>query len=543
MRAGIRAVETPASQQQPAQLVRESSIAILGSSVGAQSADLVDTVLERVRMLSCICAASALIYWIADAYLQPSTAALRQHVIFRFASLGLIALAAAFVTFQMSGLFTKRVLYWVGLGTLTAQGLLMSVQENATLSATEGAIVGSPACALWLILCSVVVPFHHWAINGMSAALLLLWPVTYWIPKEVLGQSFLGWNRMAVWVLPLLLSAAWASFLNRYLYRLVLKSKRADEFGAYHLEYRLARGGMGEVWVAKHRLLSRYTAVKVIRPEVLRGQNMKAEAVMRKRFEREATATSSLRNPHTVSLYDFGVAKDGSFYYVMELLEGIDLQELVDRFGPVHPGRVRNILIQVCDSLAEAHSLGMVHRDIKPRNIFLTEIGWTHDFAKVLDFGLVKTSYQDGESLVTMEGNAAGTPAYLPPECAMGDQKIDGRADLYALGCVAYFLLTGRTVFEESTPTAFAVAHVRKTPQRPSGRSELPIPNDLEEIVLRCLEKRPEERPQSASQLADLLRGLTGTPEFSAQMAAEWWMVHRPSSRATVSESEHPTLQ
>ncbi len=413
----------------------------------------------------------------------------------------------------------------------------MSVQENATLSVSEGAVVGSPACAIWLVLCSVVVPFNRASIAAMSLTLVLAWPATYWVPKEVLGQAFLGWNRIVVWALPLLLSAIWALLLNRYLYRLVLKSKRADELGAYRLEYRLARGGMGDVWVAKHRLLSRFTAVKVIRPEALQTHNMKTEAVVRKRFEREANATSALRNPHTVSLYDFGIATDGSFYYVMELLEGIDLQDMVDRFGAVHPGRVRNIMIQVCESLSEAHSRGMVHRDIKPKNIFLCDLGWSRDFAKVLDFGLVKTLYQDGVSIVTMEGSTAGTPAYLPPECALGEPTIDGRADLYALGCVGYFLLTGVTVFDEKTPTAFAVAHVRKEPLRPSERSEMQIPQELEDVIMTCLEKRPERRPQTAFELAARLRSVKGVPEFDAVMAADWWTINRPSKPVVQSKA------
>lgn len=532
-------MESASSAPGRAQLIRESSISIGGISDGHHSSDLIDTVLERVRLLACICAASILLYWIADDYLQPSSAALRQHFLFQFASLGVVLLALIFLTLQVWGLLTKAALYWVGLGVLTAQGLLLSVQENVTLSVSDAAIVGSPACALWLVLCSVVVPFNQWAIGGMSSALLLLWPVTYWVPKEVLGQSFLGWNRIMIWVMPIALSAVWALYLNRHLYRLVLKSRQADEIGSYHLEYLLARGGMGEVWVAKHRLLSRRTAVKVIRPEVLRTQNMRAEAVTRKRFEREATATSSLRNPHTVSLYDFGVAKDGSFYYVMELLEGIDLQDLVDRFGPVQPGRVRNIMIQVCESLDEAHNLGMVHRDIKPRNIFLSNLGWTHDFAKVLDFGLVKTSLQDGDSFVTVEGSAAGTPAYMPPECSLGGRTIDGRADIYALGCVAYFLLSGVTVFEESTPTALAVAHLRKTPRPPSQRTEIQIPQELIDIVMHCLEKEPENRPRSAFALAQLLRGASAIPEFSPRMASEWWNAHRPSHQSSVASHEN----
>lgn len=171
-------MESASSAQDRAQLIRESSFSLSSAADQSYSSDLLDTVLERVRLLTCICAVSALLYWVADAYLQPTTAALRQHAMFRFASLGMILLALIFVTLQVSGFLTKAALYWVGLAVLTAQGLLMSVQENATLSVSDAAVVGSPACALWLVLCSVVVPFNQWAIGGMSAALLLLWPVT-----------------------------------------------------------------------------------------------------------------------------------------------------------------------------------------------------------------------------------------------------------------------------------------------------------------------------------------------------------------------------
>src|SRR6185503_17994457 len=191
-------------------------------------------------------------------------------------------------------------------------------------------------------------------------------------------------------------------------------------------------------------------AVKLIRPEVLRSSTGRQELLLRKRFEREAQVTASLRSPHTVALYDFGQAKDGTFYYVMELLEGIDLQSLVDRFGPMEPARVANILHQVSQSLEEAHRAGLVHRDIKPRNIILGKLGLQYDFAKVLDFGLVKSLHQDdpGRTMSTMDGVTTGTPAYLSPEVAMGERMIDGRADLYSLGCTAYFLLTGQMVFD-----------------------------------------------------------------------------------------------
>jgi serine/threonine-protein kinase len=259
---------------------------------------------------------------------------------------------------------------------------------------------------------------------------------------------------------------------------------------------------------------------------------MRGEAVIRKRFEREARATAALRNPHTVALYDFGVTQDNMFYYVMELLEGIDLQSMVEKHGPLHPGRVRNILIQVCESLEEAHRLGMVHRDIKPRNIFVSKLGWQHDFAKVLDFGLVKTKLREDESLMTMDGAATGTPAYMAPEVALGGTKVDGRTDIYGLGCVAYFMLTGTLVFNENTPTATALAHVQKTPVPPSERTELPIPAGLEAVILQCLEKDPENRPRSAQDLARKLEALSDVPRFFRDMAATWWETNLPVTSA-----------
>jgi serine/threonine-protein kinase len=289
-------------------------------------------------------------------------------------------------------------------------------------------------------------------------------------------------------------------------------------------------------------MLARNAAVKLIRPEILAGQTMRAESVIRKRFEREARATAALRNPHTVALYDFGVTDDHMFYYVMELLEGIDIQSLVEKFGPMHPGRVKNVLIQICESLEEAHRLGMVHRDIKPRNIFLCKLGWQHDFAKVLDFGLVKTALRKDESLMTMDGAATGTPAYMSPEVALGGAQIDGRTDIYSLGCVAYYMLTGQLVFQEATPTAIALAHVQKDPVPPSDRTELPIPAGLERVVLQCLSKDPAERPRSAQDLARRLEALTDVPMYCRDKAAAWWDANLPDPGAglehTPEESE-----
>jgi serine/threonine-protein kinase len=211
-----------------------------------------------------------------------------------------------------------------------------------------------------------------------------------------------------------------------------------------------------------------------------------------------------------VQLYDFGVTRTGSFYYVMELLEGTDLENLVREQGPLEPGLVVHILEQALDSLAEAHSHGLVHRDIKPANLHLSERGLEKNFVVVLDFGLVKAEAPAGEANVslTQADRITGTPAYLAPEIATGRGTVDGRADLYALGCVAYYLLTGKLVFEGATAMQVALAHAVEAPIPPSQRIGRPIPRDLERIILQCLEKEPERRPRSALELLEMLKGI-----------------------------------
>jgi serine/threonine-protein kinase len=215
----------------------------------------------------------------------------------------------------------------------------------------------------------------------------------------------------------------------------------------------------------------------------------------------------------------------------MELLDGISLQLLVDKFGPQPAARVIQMLRQVCGSLEEAHRRGLIHRDIKPNNIFACTVGLEYDFMKALDFGLVK-NVSPKENLHLTAGGTVGTPAYMAPEVAMGYEHLDGRADIYSLGCVAYFLLTGSPVFDEKTATAMLMAHVRKNPTPPSQCTEVPIPPQLESIVLRCLAKQPEERPKSAQELAHLLASVGGVPQWTQENASEWWQTYLPASSA-----------
>jgi serine/threonine-protein kinase len=291
-----------------------------------------------------------------------------------------------------------------------------------------------------------------------------------------------------------------ATVISHVVTKLGQQVTRAREMGSYRLVDLLGKGGMGEVWRARHQMLARDAAIKLIHPAAQAGKAL----MMQRRFEQEAKSTATLRSPHTVELYDFGVTADGVFYYVMELLDGIDLETLVKRFGPQKPARVASILRQVCRSLGDAHSHGMIHRDIKPSNIFLCRLGNEYDFAKVLDFGLVKLLDSE-DATMTAEGTARGTPAHMAPELALGSSVIDGRTDLYGVGSVAYWLVTGSLVFEETSSTAMIMAHLQKAPQAPSERSEMAVPEALDRAIMMCLAKQPADRPQSAAVLARML--------------------------------------
>ena len=300
----------------------------------------------------------------------------------------------------------------------------------------------------------------------------------------------------------------------------------ARAMGSYRLEELLGRGGMGEVYRASHRLLARPAAIKLIRPEMLGGTDPRAAGRAIERFRREAEAAAMLRSPHTVDIYDFGVTDDHRLYLVMELLAGMDLDKLVGRHGPMPAPRVVHVLRQICDSLGEAHALGLTHRDIKPANIHLGRVGLRDDVAKVLDFGLARLAEPepDRATTVTVEGVVLGTPAYMAPEMATGG-RIDARTDLYAVGCVAYYLLTGEQVFTGDTIMSVVSQHVHAAPVPPSRRTELPIPERLEEIVLACLAKQPDERPQSAAQLLHSLAAVDG-PVWTDEDAHRWWQRH-----------------
>ena len=353
-------------------------------------------------------------------------------------------------------------------------------------------------------------------------------------------------NNVFMWGSAVVIGMFAAYFIETLARRNYVQEKlvrRVREFGSYRLVALLGRGGMGEVWRAEHHLLARPAAIKLIRAEKLGSLEKGADGedarrVILRRFEREAQATALLRSPHTIQLYDFGVSDAGIFYYVMELLEGFDLDTLVERFGPVPWPRAVHLLRQVCDSLAEAHERGLIHRDIKPANIYTCRYGRALDFIKVLDFGLVKShdEVDPTESRTTGRGQFMGTPSSMAPEQIAPDRAVDGRTDIYALGCVAYWLLTGRDVFAGRSAMEVMAHHLHTTPPRPSLFVADPIPVELDAVIVACLEKNPANRPQSADHLAHELERCHSS--WSPGDAQTWWADRVPAARTEETTSE-----
>ncbi|MGE5837263.1 MAG: serine/threonine-protein kinase [Acidobacteriota bacterium] len=424
--------------------------------------------------------------------------------------------------------------------TVTALALVFEVICSYGIAAAEflapmlnvgESWLGLSWVAVWMLLFNVVVPTAP--RYALIAALLSVTAV----PAMVLTSLSLfplvpppaGFLIFFAFVFPYILVVIMAYVGARVVYNLGTEVTRARELGSYRLEDRLGAGGMGEVWRASHRLLARPAAIKLIRSLPGHGGGIPDE--MRRRFEREAQVIAQLRSPHTVTLFDFGVAAEGSFYYVMELLDGLDADRLIKRFGPIPAERVVHILRQMCHSLSEAESRGLVHRDIKPANVFLCRYGEDDDFVKVLDFGIAK-AVQDPSSEtrtdLTVATAVRGTPAFIAPEQALGAADVDSRADIYSTGCVAYWLLTGQLVFTADTPIGLLLAHAQTPPAPPSSKTEIPVPPDLDALILSCLAKDRERRPKSARDLLHRLDAISLPQSWSEARAREWWTSHLP---------------
>jgi serine/threonine-protein kinase len=467
--------------------------------------------------------------------------------------------AAALIGVQLPSDFFKRLPFqWGNLGAMAASATVWGVTRDRSLTPSRLLTLG---LVYEVIICFVIafgtiweyyLLMHHLPLMTWVHAVVILFPVILpGPPRRMLIAAIsaeamvpLSLVLLAMWnIVPLtpdgffdaLIQGAFSVSLAyvsaRVVYGLGREVAKARELGSYRLEEKLGQGGMGEVWRARHRMLARPAAIKLIRRPPAGDAGARISENARRRFEREAQVIASLRSPHTVGLFDFGVAQDGTFYYAMELLEGLDADTMVRRFGPVVPERAVYLLRQVCHSLIEAESYGLVHRDIKPANIFLCRYGVEYDFVKVLDFGLVKTlggtPGAEAEPALTRENVIQGTPAFMAPEQVLG-APLNGSADIYATGCVAYWLLTGQLLFAADTPMGLLMDHARTPPTPPSARSELPIPEALDRLVLSCLAKDPAERPQ-AKELSRHLADIGGANAWTEDRARDWWVKHRPT--------------
>ena len=511
----------------------ESSALRSTHRTGSLSPELLAQSARRLRVLALL---YAFTFFMAGIFPSLLSAEKRAHFLQEpthwapgFASIALALLVAAFAR---SSRVPLNVVLNVGLTFEVVSCYGIAVAEYLEPSRLDmNGWIGLSWVAVWAPLFTVVIP-----TRPRKAALVTLASVSA-VPV-VIGFMVLSGRTtfrpdaelFFMWILlPYLLVTLMAYVGARVVYTLGKEITEARELGSYQLVERLGQGGMGEVWRAKHRLLARPAAIKLIRAAGTTDGRQSEDAV--NRFEREANVTASLSSPHTVQLFDFGVADDGTFYYVMELLNGLDVERLVRTYGPVPAERAVYLLRQVCHSLAEAESYGPVHRDVKPANLFVCRYGGEHDFVKVLDFGIAKVArdvMDTGVLGVTRDNVVRGTPAYIAPEQAMGAAEIDGRADIYATGCVAYFLLTGEPVFAGQTPMAVVVHHARTPPTPPSEKSELPIPPALDLLIMECLAKDPAGRPQSAKELSQRLADIGGLPVWTDDQARAWWESHRP---------------
>ena len=359
---------------------------------------------------------------------------------------------------------------------------------------------------------------------GRNLRIAVLLPET-----DLLGDLAAQRNQfLASTAFGLLAAVAVALLLDRLIRgRIDRVMSRERRVGRYTLERALGQGGMGTVYVGRHAMLRRPTAVKLLSDR---------DAASVERFEREVQLTSQLTHPNTIAIFDYGRTPDGGFYYAMELLPGITLQKLVDRFGPVPPARTIAILRQVCGSLAEAHAKGLVHRDIKPQNIMLCERGGRNDIVKVLDFGLVKDLGLHEDAELTDANGITGSPLFLSPEAVRGAEYVEPRSDLYALGAVGYWLLTGKTVFEGSNSWKVCLQHLHEKATPPSERVDQPIPEDLERIVMDCLRKHPEHRPANAVELEKRLGACRDADSWSDDDARDWFRAHAQELAALAAE-------
>ena len=502
--------------------------------------ELLSEVRERTRRMTAVLSIGAVVLTVGD--LLAAAAGflpLDRAWVLPAASLGFLFLSLLLWLASRSERFGNLQVFRFGLAYVVVSALLAGFVHCVHEAHRFDQVTGFGPHAILLTCFPLLLPCPprttvKVCLGAGIAIFLGFWMSGYW---RLAAPSPSSYADLTVVVIS---STAIGYTISRLVFRLQKDIVAARRLGSYSLEEKIGSGGMGEVWRGRHGMLASPAAIKLMHPA---GPGKVLDASAAERFRREARVTAALRSPHTVHLYDFGAGDDGTFFFAMELLEGIDLAALVRRFGPQPPERVRGILLQACDSLAEAHALGLVHRDIKPENLMLCRQGRQVEVVKVLDFGVVgvlgesavpglaaapagASAEGEGSADLTRPGTFLGTLAYAAPETFFG-QGSDARSDLYSLGCVAFWLLTGRKVVE----AAGSVHQVAVTWSRPIPRPStlgVAVPEDLDAIVTACLSREPSSRPQSADQLAELLTA--GGAGWSRELAGAWWSRHLPAA-------------
>jgi serine/threonine-protein kinase len=383
-----------------------------------------------------------------------------------------------------------------------------------------------------LIARAAVVPTsYRWTVEVSSAAVLPAVVLTWWFHLRG-GSVAVAVSQTLIALMWCMVAVAISAVVSQIIYGLRQEVREARQLGQYTLEEKLGEGGMGQVYRARHAMLRRPTAVKLLAPGHA-GENAL------KRFEREVQLTAILTHPNTVQVFDYGRTADGVFYYAMELMDGLNLDQLVSLYGAQPAGRVVHVLRQVAGALSEAHGIGLIHRDVKPANIILCERGGVPDVAKIFDFGLVREAGSDGDSSLTGANVITGTPLFLSPEAIRSSASVDARSDLYALGGVAYFMLTGCHVFEGQSVVEICGHHLHTAPVPPSQKLGAPLPAALEALVLSCLDKDEGRRPQTAREMLERLDAMAPALMWTEEQAREWWARHGPATPAPRAAGEH----
>jgi serine/threonine-protein kinase len=519
-----------------------------GTGAGAGFTDEMSCLLRtRLRLAILVLLTAFILYFARNLLLQGFAFEHRLWLFFDAAEIAVMAVVSAFLWSRRPlSMKTLRILELTIFGSIAAffAWMQFDTYHNGTVlhSVVKGEevgifrLAGLAATLRWfliIVLYGTFIP-NTWKRCAAVVGSMAIIPIGLMIVGSLLDPAVGPYILSALPDTAILMgvAVAIAVFGSHKIRELQEQAHEAQRLGQYRLKEILGFGGMGAVYLAEHVMLRRPCAIKLIRAD----QAGDPKTLLR--FEREVRATATLTHWNTVEIFDFGHSDDGTFYYVMEYLPGMNLEDLIDQHGPMPPERAVHFLRQVCQALREAHGIGLIHRDIKPSNIFACERGKVYDVAKLLDFGLVKSVglSSDGVSL-TQEGSFAGSPAFMSPEQAAGRPQLDARSDIYNVGAVAYFLITGKLLFERESPLQMLHAHAYE-PIAPLHEFQDEVPADLQRVIMRCLEKDADRRYQDAMSLERDLAACECAGQWTAERAEDWWRDHRvapkqtPSSRA-----------